>query len=46
MQAQDRPLRGAQHENGNRPTCEILLVADILVGGQQQLEPGLLRCGE
>jgi hypothetical protein len=46
MQAQDRPLRGAQHENGNRPACKILLVADILVGGQQQLEPGLFRCGE
>jgi hypothetical protein len=25
---------------------QILLVADILVGGQQQLEPGLFRCGE
>ena len=46
MQAQDRPLRGAKHEDGNRPACKILLVADILVGGQQQLEPGLFRCGE
>ncbi len=46
VQAQHRPSRRAQNDKGNLPAREILLVADILVGGQQHLKPGVFRRSE
>jgi hypothetical protein len=35
-----RPLRIAKYHDGNSPAFEVLLVLDVLVRGQQEVEPG------
>jgi len=42
MQAQYWPLRIAQHDERDCANCQILLVADIFVGGDQHIESGVL----
>jgi hypothetical protein len=40
------PSRLAQYNDGNLPLCKILLVADVLIGGDQRFETGTLRRGQ
>jgi hypothetical protein len=40
VQSNQRPLRSAQHNHGYSAASEILLVLDILVSGQENVEPG------
>ena len=37
------PMIRGQDDNGQPPTSEILLVSDILVTGEEHIEPRLLR---
>jgi hypothetical protein len=40
------PLRIAQHDHSNFPSCQVLLAADIFVGIDQDFKSGILRCFE
>src|SRR4051794_32645351 len=43
MQTKDRPLRIAKHNDGDLATCEVLLVPNVFICGQNDLKPSLLR---
>ena len=45
VQSNQRPLWSAQHHNGDFAPGEILLVLDVLVGGEKNLEPCTLGFG-
>ena len=45
VQSNQRPLRSAQHHNGDSAARKILLVSDIFVSGKKNVEPGPLRFG-
>ena len=45
VQSNQRPLRSAQHHNGDFAPTQILLVLDILVSGNKHVEPGPLAFG-
>ena len=40
VRPQHRPLGIPEHKNGDSPASQILLIPDVLVGGDQDLEPG------
>jgi hypothetical protein len=44
MHAQYWPLRIAQHDERDCANRQILLVADIFVGGDQHIKSGVLSC--
>jgi hypothetical protein len=39
VQSNQRPLRSAQHHNGDFAPTQILLVLDVLVSGKKNVEP-------
>jgi hypothetical protein len=43
VQADDRPSRIAEDHDCNGPGREILMVADVLVGGQKDFKGGFFR---
>jgi hypothetical protein len=38
------PLLLAENHNGDLSIRKVLLITNVLVGGQKELEPGLFRC--
>jgi hypothetical protein len=43
VRAQLRPLLTSENHDGDFPTCEVLLMAHVLVCGQQDIESALFR---
>jgi hypothetical protein len=46
MQLHNRPLWSAQRHNGYATAFQVLLIADILVGGEKQIKASFLSNGQ
>lgn len=46
VQSHNRPLGSAQHDERYSAACKVLLVAHVLIGGQEYVEPGPIRFGQ
>jgi hypothetical protein len=46
MQFHNRPSRSAQHHKRDATALKVLLIANVLVGGNERVEPSFLGNGQ